>query len=88
MSKLALIGAGSVIFAKTLISDILATPGLKNLEFCLMSRTMPKLERMEKFVKRMIEENGLDATVWSTLDRKEAVKDARYIINMINVGGY
>ena len=48
---------------------------------------MPKLERMEGFVNRMITENGLKAKVWSTLDRKAAVKDAKYIINMINVGG-
>ncbi len=30
--KIAMIGAGSVVFCKTLISDILATPGLRNSE--------------------------------------------------------
>ncbi len=87
MPKIAMIGAGSVIFAKTLASDILATPGLKNLEFHLMSRTWPKLERMQKFIQRMIDDNGLDASVAATLDRREAIKGADYVINMIDVGG-
>ena len=87
MPKIAMIGAGSVIFAKTLASDILATPGLTDIEFRLMSRTWPKLERMQKFLQRMIDDNGLKATVTATLDRREAVKNADYVINMIDVGG-
>ncbi len=87
MPKIAMIGAGSVIFAKTLASDILATPGLKDVQFHLMSRTRPKLERMERFIRRMIDDNGLKASVSSTLDRREAIKDADYVINMIDVGG-
>jgi len=87
MPKIAMIGAGSIIFCKTLVMDILATDTLKDSEICLMSRTMPKLERMEKFIKRVIDENGLGAKVWSTLDRREALKDADYVINMIRIGG-
>jgi len=82
-----MIGAGSVIFCKTLVNDILATDALNDSEICLMSATRPKLERMENFVKRMITDNGMPATVWSTLDRKEALKDAKYVIIMIQVGG-
>ncbi|MBT6613741.1 MAG: alpha-glucosidase/alpha-galactosidase, partial [Deltaproteobacteria bacterium] len=83
MAKIAMIGAGSVIFCKTLVNDILATDALNDSEICLMSATRPKLERMENFVKRMITDNGMPATVWSTLDRKEALKDAKYVIIMI-----
>ena len=53
--KIAMIGAGSVVFCKTLISDILATDALKDSEFALMSPTETKLRRMEAFVRRMIE---------------------------------
>ena len=87
MPKIAMIGAGSLIFCKTLTMDILATEALKGSELCLMSRTRPKLDRMESFIKRVIEQNGLPATVWSTLDRQEALKDADYVIVMIQVGG-
>lgn len=88
MPKIAMIGAGSVVFCKTLTSDILSTPALQGSEICLMSRTKPKLDRMERFIKRMIDENGASATVWSTLDRREALQGADYVIIMIQVGGF
>ncbi len=47
--KIAMIGAGSVVFCKTLMADILATPALEGSEFALMSRTEPKLRAMEEF---------------------------------------
>ncbi len=43
--KIAMIGAGSVIFCKTLANDILATPSLQASELRLMSRTRPKLDK-------------------------------------------
>lgn len=87
MPKIAMIGAGSQIFCKTLTSDILATPALQGSEICLMSRTRPKLDRMHRFIQRMIDENNLPAKVWSTLDRREALKDADYVVVMFQVGG-
>ena len=87
MPKIAMIGAGSMIFTKTLSMDILATPALEGSEIRLMSRTRPKLARMERFVKRVVRENDLPATVWSTLDRRKALDGADYVIIMIQVGG-
>ena len=87
MPKIAFIGAGSMIFTKTLAMDILATPELRGSELALMSRTRPKLQRMERFLKRVIRENDLPATVWSTLDRREALRGADYVIVMVQVGG-
>jgi alpha-galactosidase len=87
MAKIAMIGAGSMVFCKTLSMDILSTDALKDSEICLMSRTKPKLDRMEGFISRVVRENDLPAKVWSTLDRREALRDADYVINMIQVGG-
>ncbi len=87
MAKIAMIGAGSMVFCKTLTMDILATEALRGSEICLMSRTRPKLDRMEAFIKRVVAENDLPAAVWSTLDRREALDGADYVIIMIQVGG-
>jgi len=85
--KIAMIGAGSLIFCKTLVMDILATEALQGSEICLMNRTRPKLAKMEAFVKKVIKENGLPAKVTATLHRREALDGADYVINMIQVGG-
>ncbi len=85
--KIAMIGAGSVVFCKTLMSDIMATPALNGCEFALMSRTEPKLRRMEAFGRRMLRENGLEGSVWATLDRREAIRGADFVVVMIQVGG-
>jgi alpha-galactosidase len=83
-----MIGAGSVVFCKTLISDILATPALRDSEFALMSPTETKLRRMETFVRRMIADNKLPAKVSATTDRRAAIRDADFVVVMIQVGGF
>src|SRR5256886_14440301 len=86
--KIAMIGAGSVVFCKTLISDILATDALKDSEFALMSPTETKLRRMEAFVGRMIKDNQFPAKVWATTNRREAIANADFVVVMIQVGGH
>src|SRR3989441_3468052 len=86
--KIAMIGAGSVVFCKTLISDILATPALRDSEFALMSPTETKLRRMEAFVGRMIKDNQFPAKVWATTNRREAIANADFVVVMIQVGGF
>jgi len=86
-TKIAMIGAGSVVFAKTLLADMMATPCLQDSEWALMSRTAPKLKRMEAFARRMLKDNGLAGKVWATLDRREAIEGADFVVVMIQVGG-
>jgi len=87
MAKIAMIGAGSLVFCKTLMSDFLATPALAGSEYRLMAKTHTRLDKMAAFVNRMIKDNGIDATVVSTTDRHEALKDADYVVVMIQAGG-
>ena len=87
MPKIAMIGAGSIVFCKTLMMDILATPALRGSEFRFMSRTTPKLERIKRYADRVIKENNLPATAMITTDRREALKDADYVIAMLQIGG-
>ena len=86
--KIAMIGAGSVVFCKTLMSDILATPALADSEFALMSPTESKLRRMEAFANRMIADNNLPAKTWATTSREDAIRDADFVVVMIQVGGF
>lgn len=86
-AKIAMIGAGSIIFCKTLLNDILATPALKDSEIALMNRTEPKLRLMESFAKRMVKENKLPARITATLDRRKAIEGADFVVVMIQVGG-
>ena len=87
MPKIAMIGAGSIVFCKTLFKDIVATPSLRESEFVFMSRTMPKLERIKNYADRVIADNQLKASTSVTLDRREALKDADYVIAMLQIGG-
>lgn len=87
MAKVAIIGAGSIVFCKTLILDILATPGLQNTEFALMAPSTRRTPHAEAFIKQVIAANDLPAKVWITTDRREALKGADYVIATFQVGG-
>lgn len=82
-----MIGAGSLVFCKTLMSDFLATPALAGSEYRLMALTHTRLDKMHAFVRRMIEDNGIDATVMATTDRREALAGADYVVVMLQAGG-
>ncbi len=85
--KVAIIGAGSVVFCKTLILDILATPGLEDTEFALMAPSTKRTPQVERFIHRVIQKNDLPAKVWITTDRREALKNADYVIATFQIGG-
>jgi alpha-galactosidase len=50
MAKVAIIGAGSIVFCKTLILDILATPGLQDTEFALMAPSTARTSQVEAYI--------------------------------------
>jgi len=87
MAKIAMIGAGSLVFCKTLMADFLATPALAGSEYRLMALTHTRLDKMEAFLKRMIRDNQLSATVTATTDRRQALAGADYVVIMLQAGG-
>ena len=87
MAKIAMIGAGSLVFGKTLMADFLATEALAGSEYALHALTHKRLDRMHAFVQRMIRDNGVDATVSAGTDRRKALDGADYVVVMIQVGG-
>ena len=87
MPKIAMIGAGSVIFTKTLMNDIMATPALQASEFVLMAPTETRLRKMEAFARDVVRENNLPAKISATTDRRQALDGADYVVIMIQIGG-
>ena len=87
MPGIAMIGAGSVIFCKTLSMDIMATNGLEDSTFVLMEPVEPKLRKMEAFLRDVVRENKLPAKIEATTDFRKAITGADYVIIMIQVGG-
>ena len=87
MRKIAIIGAGSVVFCKTLMLDIMSTPGMDDTEFALMAPSTRHTSQVERFIKRVIEKNGLRSKVYITTDQRDALKGANYVIATLQVGG-
>src|SRR5205807_2797291 len=86
--KVTLVGAGSTVFAKTLIGDLLSFPELRELTIALMDVDRERLQTSEIVARRLAESYGAPATVEATTDRRAALAGADYVITMFQVGGY
>jgi len=87
MPKIAIIGAGSAVFARRLITDFLIVPSLQGSQIALMDVNPETLKTITAWTEQAIAQGGLPATVQSTTDRREALKGADYVIISIRVGG-
>lgn len=88
MVKITFIGAGSVVFAKQLMVDILGYTGLSDCLFCLEDINSERLSLIEKVAKMFIRQRNSKAQIVTTNSIEEAVKDADFIINLVQVGGF
>jgi len=87
MTRIALVGAGSQVFAKTIVGDLLSYPALADSEIVLMDVDADRLEPTRRAAEAMIGSGGVDATVEATTDREAALEGADYVLTMVNVGG-
>src|SRR4051812_11791385 len=88
MAKITLIGAGSTVFARNLLGDILLYDELAESEITLFDIDAERLETSELVARRVADALGAPAKVHATTDRRAALDGADYAINMIQVGGY
>lgn len=88
MPKVTLIGAGSTVFAKNLMGDILSYPELSNSTITLYDIDAERLKTSEAVAHKLAEYLGAKPKIEVTTDRKKALEGANYAISMFQVGGY
>lgn len=89
MTKITFIGAGSTIFAKNVLGDAMLTPSLADSHIVLYDideKRLRESEAMLKTINKNANQNRAEIQVYH--DRKEALRDADFVVNAIQVGGY
>lgn len=86
--RITLIGAGSTVFAKNLIGDILSYSELANSTIVLFDIDEERLKTSEIVARKLASSANVPATIEVTTDRRQALTGANYAISMIQVAGY
>src|SRR5579862_6240454 len=88
MIKVAMIGAGSVVFSKNLTGDILGIPELRNARLSYMDVDPDRLEVGANLCRKVARALDASPTIDATMDRREALAGADFVINMVQIGGF
>lgn len=88
MPKITFIGAGSTVFAMTLMGDILSYPELANCTLALHDIDARRLRTSQVVARKVAAARNASPTIVSATDRRQALDGASYVITMIQVGGY
>src|SRR2546428_3921593 len=87
MPKVTMIGAGSAVFARQVITDTLAIDGLDAGQFALVDIDAERLEVARQIAERLVDLSGKRWTVTASTDRREVLHDTDYVVNSIEVAG-
>jgi len=87
VAKIVLIGAGSHVFSRHLITDILTYPELRESTISLMDISQENLDPVAAFAKKLVQQQGYSTKIESTTNRREALTGADYVFVTISVGG-
>lgn len=88
MTKITFIGAGSTVFAKNLLGDILSFPEFAGATISLMDIDEERLRTSEVVAHKVADFFGVKPVIEATLDRRRALDGADFAISMFQVGGY
>lgn len=92
MIKIAFLGAGSTVFARNVIGDCMCTPALCESEFALYDIDEKRLEDskiiLESINKNVNNGRAVIKTYLGAEKRREALRNAAFVVNAIQVGGY
>ena len=86
--RIAFIGAGSVVFTKNLLGDILERPELHGAEIALHDIDADRLATAEAMATYVAGVRGASPAISAHLDRRAALEGADYVLNMVQIGGH
>jgi alpha-galactosidase len=87
MPKIVIIGAGSHVFSRHLITDILSYPELRESTITLVDIAAEPLALITAFADKLVKQRGFPTRIASTTDRRRALDGADYVFVTIRVGG-
>jgi alpha-galactosidase len=92
MPKITFVGAGSSVFAKNILGDVMCTPSLQDSQIALYDIDATRLDesrRMLETINRNINQGRAKIAAYLGVSaRRAALKGANYVVNAIQVGGY
>lgn len=89
MIKITFIGAGSTVFAKNVLGDCMLTPSLQDAHIALYDIDLKRLDESYQMLENINKNcNESRATIVSYTNAREALTDATFVVNAIQVGGY
>jgi alpha-galactosidase len=87
MPKVTLVGAGSAVFARQVMTDILAVDGLDRGVFALVDIDPVRLGLARSIAERLVELSGKSWAVEASTERLDVLKGTDYVVNSIEVAG-
>src|SRR5262252_9223570 len=87
MPKVTMVGAGSAVFARQIITDVLAVDGLDGGEFALVDIDATRLDLARRIAEKLVELSGKKWGVEASTDRTEVLAGTDYVVNSIEVAG-
>jgi len=85
--KVTFIGAGSIGFTRGLLRDLLSVPEFHDIQVAFTDINPHNLSMVTQLCQRDIDANGLDIRIQATTDRRQALEDAKYVFNVVRIGG-
>ena len=92
MLKITFMGAGSTVFARNVLGDVMCTPALRECEIALYDIDATRLNESFQILsvinKNVNEGRAVLKTYLGVENRKDALRNATFVVNAIQVGGY